>query len=126
MNISNMLLTISPSMIVGILLAAFVQVAVAQDTNEIDKLQQKKQQIVSDMESKGRVVQQLITQGMTEAEVKSLVGDPRAKTQGYHAGPYSENGAGDYYFDSWNYGTHWVIFKNGLVICVSSSERNCD
>jgi hypothetical protein len=86
---------------------------------EIDTLQQKKQEIVSLIESKGRDVQQLITQGMTEAEVKALVGEPRAKIMWFDR-PLGTN------FNSWNYGTRWVIFSvPGLVICVSSSENNC-
>ncbi len=86
---------------------------------EIDTLQQKKQEIVSLIESKGRDVQQLITRGMTEAEVKSLVGEPRAKIMWFDR-PIVQH------FNSWNYGTRWVIFSvTGLVICVSSSDNAC-
>lgn len=76
---------------------------------EIDKLQQRKQEIVSVIESKGQNVQQLIMKGMTEQEVISLVGQPRAIAKTYNAWP------------SWNYGTHWVNFENGLVRCVSTN-----
>lgn len=87
---------------------------------EIDTLQQKKLEIVSLIESKGRDVQQLITGGMTEAEVKSLVGEPRAKMMWFDR-PLGAN------INSWNYGTRWVIFNrySGLVYCVSSSDNAC-
>lgn len=87
---------------------------------EIDALQQKKLEIISVIESKGIEVQQLVTKGMTFQEVKSLVGDARAKggVDGYTSG-----------ISGWafNYGTHWVLFDtSGLVICVSRSVRNND
>jgi hypothetical protein len=92
---------------------------------EIDTLQQKKQEIVSLIESKGTDVQQLITKGMTEEEVESLMGKPRATSGGYGDLLGYSKVSGDYY-DSWNYGTRWVIFTTRLVICVSSSANHCD
>jgi hypothetical protein len=84
---------------------------------KIDKLQQKKQEIISVIESKGRDVQQLITENMTEREVISLVGLPRAKSQ------YNDLSST---IDTWNYGTQSVKFKDGLVYCVSKNRYNCD
>jgi len=90
----------------------------------IDKLQQKKLEIVSVIESKGRNVQELITIGMTPKEVKSLLGEPRSKSNN----KYGEN--------VWNYGTKWLYFENNLVGCISSDgnlslsassdRRRCD
>lgn len=78
---------------------------------KIDKLQQKKMEIVSLMESKGREAEQLVTEGMTGKEVLSLLGAPRAKI------PFSDfSGSGVI----WNYGTRSVIFyHSGLVNCVT-------
>lgn len=45
----------------------------------IDKLQQKKLEIVAVIESKGKDVKNLITEGMNFKEVLSLVGQPRVK-----------------------------------------------
>ena len=90
---------------------------------EIDKLQQKKLEIVSHIESKGRDAEQLITVGMTAKDVITLLGNNRAKNYSTEQN-YLSNGKTDTWIsDGWNYGTHWVHFRDGVVICVSTYSQ---
>lgn len=89
---------------------------------EIDTLQQKKQEIVSIIESKGRDVQQLIAYGMTKDEVISLVGKPRTTNYDVITNFQTKE---VWTRDGFNYGTHWVHFRDNLVICVSPYSNGC-
>lgn len=87
---------------------------------EIDTLQQKKLEIISHIESKGKDVLRLITKDMSSREVLSLVGEPRGKDE---VDGYSFNRD-----MAWNYGTHWILFgRSWFVICISTSihVKNC-
>lgn len=84
---------------------------------EIDTLQQKKLEIVALITKRGQDVQELVANGMTEEEVISLVGKPRAVKK-YHVLPYPSQ--------AWNYGTRWVLFDDGLVKCLSTKDYSCD
>lgn len=91
---------------------------------EIDTLQKKKLEIISFLETKGRNAEQLVTSGMNEKDVISLLGEKRAKNRELMDDRYD----GDQHLwwrDGWNYGTHWVHFRDGIVMCVSPSSQGC-
>ncbi|MDP2805207.1 MAG: hypothetical protein Q8O24_04625 [Gallionellaceae bacterium] len=91
----------------------------------IDKLQEKKLEIVSHIESKGRDASELIETGMNKKDVISLLGERRAENRELIA----DRVAGKqvlWWRDGWNYGTHWVHFRDGIVICVSTYSQGCN
>jgi hypothetical protein len=70
--------------------------------------------ITADMQRTGRLARQYVKRGMTEGEVISLLGKPRAA---------KEN---DNMPSTWrclNYGEVWVVFRNGLVECMRDELR---
>ena len=70
--------------------------------------------ITADMQRTGRLARQYVKRGMTEGEVISLLGEPRAAKN-------NENMP-----SAWrclNYGEVWVVFRNGLVECMRSELR---
>lgn len=73
---------------------------------EINALQEKKIQITSQIKTKTKNVLGYIERGMTQSEVKSLVGSPRSID-----------------CDAWNYGNVWVVFEGGIVSCIVRNTK---
>lgn len=78
---------------------------------QIDELEAKKIAILSKIKSRTRDALKLIEKGMTEDEVKSLVGDARSRGPLYVGGLWG-----------WNYGNVWVVFESGVVRCLVKSH----
>ena len=74
---------------------------------KIDSLQAKKLAIMEKIESASKNVLALIERGMTDDEVRSLIGKPRAI---------------DYSWGRWNYGKYWIRFDNSLVTCIQKGS----
>lgn len=92
---------------------------------EIDTLQKKKLEIITFIENKGRNAEQLITAGMNEADVEALLGKKRAGNWIVEQNQLSNGKTDTWTRHFWNYGTRWVHFRDGIVICVSSSSQEC-
>jgi len=92
---------------------------------EIDTLQQKKLEIISLIQSKGHDAQNLITKDMTTKEVRALLGSERASNSEVVQYRLPDGRTETYARYGFNYGTHWVFFRNDLVICVSRSANGC-
>ena len=67
--------------------------------DNIEELENKKLAAVRAITEKSQLVRRYIVRNMTEAEVLSILGQPRARSV----------------FSSWNYGDLWVCFHSGLV-----------
>jgi len=78
---------------------------------QIDELEAKKIAILSKIKSATRNVIKLVEKGMTQDEVKSLVGDARSSGPLYVGGVWG-----------WNYGNAWVVFESGVVRCLVKSQ----
>ena len=93
----------------------------------IDKLQQKKMEIVSVIKTKGNDAKEIIENGMNFKEVLALVGQPRAKTrdrfkrnnQSWNYG-IAKSRLGEYYEDV------WVSFNSGIVFAVGKYQFHDD
>jgi hypothetical protein len=70
--------------------------------------------IVADIRESSRLARELVEPGMSEKEVASLLGPPRAVKQG-------EGRGADY--RCLGYGRVWVVLKNGLTACMRESLR---
>lgn len=93
---------------------------------EIDKLQQRKLEIISVLETKGNKAKELVSEGMNSKEVLELIGEPRVETTCYLEKEKT----------AWNYGTEaandrgyraevWVNFKHGIVKGVNPYQQEC-
>lgn len=89
----------------------------------IDKLQQKKMDIVSYIENKGKDAEELITVGMTERDVITLIGKNRASNWSIEQNELNNGRTDTWKVVGWNYGSHWVHFRDGVVICVSAYSQ---
>lgn len=78
---------------------------------EIEALHWK---ITEDISRVGRLARDYVESGMTEKEVESLLGPPRAA---------KENRNMPSLWRCLNYGDVWVVFRNGLVECLRNELR---
>lgn len=80
----------------------------------LEEIEARQQAITGDISRTSGLAREFVRRGMTEAEVVSLLGDPRAVKE-------SRNRP-----STWrclNYGNVWVVFRDGLVQCMRDGLR---
>jgi len=84
-----------------------------QALRSLEEIEAEGRAITEGISRTSRLARDVVRRGMTESEVKRLLGEPRA-VRGHQ-------GASDWL--CLNYGNIWVVFKNGLVACMRTELR---
>ncbi len=77
----------------------------------LEELEAEKARLLEETQRLGQAAQAVVSAGMTEEEVVSLLGPPRVK---------KVNTAMAVTYACHNYGKVWVVFRDGLVACTRS------